>query len=270
MKTFFFFFLVLIFLIGVVNAQEEDAKYNFGSAQGAKELTISPGSEATTKLFFYNIYGNRITHITLEVGEAPKNWDVSIEPALHETDVVVSGIPTTVEENLFVEPGTDVAESIPDDVLEGIEYISSPVGFVGAKPVLITIKVPEDAKLGTVAKISIDGVASWLGQTGTAAITQGRSFEYTVTVASSEFSEIILEEAPQREEEKEEAVVVEKAEEEIEEERVSLAEPEIQVIEKVVEKEVQVGVSTTTFVGVVIVLLIVIAGLLIFFVIKKK
>jgi len=261
MKNFFYFFLVLIFLIGVVNAQEEDAKYNFGSAQGAKELTISPGGEATTKLFFYNIYGNRITHIILEVGEAPANWDITIEPALHETSVVVSGIPTTVEENLFVEPGTDVAESIPDDVPEGIEYISSPVGFVGAKPVLITIKVPEDAKLGTVAKISIDGVASWLGQTGTAAITQGRSFEYTVTVASSEFSEIILEKAPQREEEKVEVVIVQKVEE-VEEEKAP------QVIEKIVEKEVQVGIPTSTFVIVVAVLVIIIIFVVVF--LKKK
>ena len=264
MKTFSFFFLVLIFLIGIVNAQEEEAaKYNFGSAQGAKELTISPGGEATTKLFFYNIYGNRITHIVLEVADAPKDWEISIEPALHETDVVVSGIPTTVDENLFVEPGTDVQESIPDDIPEGIEYISSPVGFVGAKPVLITIKVPEDAKLGTVAKITIDGIASWLGQTGTAAITQGRSFEYTVTVASSEFSEIILEKAPQREEE-EEVVVIRETADEAEEE------PETKVIEEVVEKEVQVGVSTTTFVGVIILFLIIIIGLIIFFVVKKK
>ena len=263
MKTFFSFFLVLIFLISIVNAQEEAAKYNFGSAQGAKALTISPGGEAVTKLFFYNIYGNRITHIVLEVSDAPQGWDITIEPALHETNVIVSGIPTTVEENLFVEPGSDVSESIPDDVPEGIEYISSPVGFVGAKPVLISIKVPEDAKLGTVAKITIDGIASWLGQTGTAAITQGRSFEYTVTVASSEFSEIILEKAPVKEEEKEEVVVIQ-ASEEVEEEKAP------QVIEKVVEKEVKVGVSTTTFVGVVIVLLIVIAGLVIFFVMKKK
>jgi len=261
MKTFSFFFLVLIFLIGAVNAQEEDAKYNFGSAQGAKELTISPGSEAVTKLFFYNIYGNRITHIILDVGEAPKGWDITIEPALHETSVVVSGVPTTVEENLFVQPPSDVSESMPDDIPEGIEYISSPVGFVGAKPVLIKIKVPEDAKLGTVAKISIDGVASWLGQTGTAAITQGRSFEYTVTVASAEFSETILEKAPEKEEE---VVVVQKAEEK----ELVPAPTASQVVERVVEKEVQVGIPTSTFVIVVAVLVIILIFAVVF--LKKK
>ena len=215
MKTFFFFFLVLIFLIGIVNAQEEEPKYNFGSAQGAKELTISPGSEATTKLYFYNIYGNRITHISLSVAEAPKNWDITIEPALHETTVSVSGVPKTIEENLFVEPPSDVAESIPANIPEGIEYISSPVGFVGAKPVKIKIKVPSDEKLGIVTNIRIDATAAWLGQTGTAAITQGRSFEYKVTVLSKEFTETILEKAPERKDE----VVVVKEEEKVEEEK---------------------------------------------------
>ena len=161
---------------------------------------------------------------------------------------------------MFVEPGSDVQESKPDDVPEGIEYISSPVGFVGAKPVIITIKVPEDAKLGTVAKITIDGVASWLGQTGTAAITQGRSFEYTVTVASSEFSEVILEKAPERVE-KEEVIVVQEA---VDEGRVSLAEPETIIV----EKEVQVGIPISTFVGVITILVIIIIFGFVF--LKKK
>jgi len=255
MKKFLFFFLVLIFLIGIVNAQEE-AKYNFGSAQSAKELNIAPGGEATTKLYYYNIYGNRITHISLSVAEVPKNWIISIEPALHKTTVSVSGVPTTVEENLFVEPPSDVAESIPTNVPEGIEYISSPVGFVGAKPVKIKIKVPPDEKLGAVANVRIDAVAAWLGQTGTAAITQGRSFEYKVTVVSKEFTETVLEKAPER---KDEVVVVK------EEEKVEKA-PAPQVV----EKEAQVGVSTSMFIGVVVILLIIIAGMFIFFVMKKK
>jgi len=253
MKIFFSFFLVLIFLVGIVNAQEEDAKYNFGSAQGAKELTISPGSEATAKLFFYNIYGNRITHITLDVGDAPKDWDITIEPALHTSTISVSGVTTTVEENLFVEPGSDVAESIPDDVLEGIEYISSPIGYVGAKPVLIKIKVPSDEKLGTVVNIRIDGTAVWLGQTGTAAITQSRSFDYTVTVTSKEFTESILEEAP------EEEVIQESAGEKV-----------TTATSQVVEKEVKTGIPIGVFVGVVIILLIIIVGIFIFFSFKKK
>jgi len=258
MKTFFFFFLVLIFLIGVVNAQEEEAKYNFGSAQSAKEISIAPGDEVTTKLYFYNIHGNRITHISLEVGEAPKNWDISIDPALHEISVIVSGVTTTIEENLFVEPGSDVAESIPDDVPEGIEYISSSVGFVGAKPVKIKIKIPSNEKLGTAATVRIDAVAEWLGQTGTAAITQGRSFEYTVTVVSKEFTETILEKAPEKGEEAVEEVA-EGAAKEAEEK-----EPET----KVVEKEVQVGIPISTFVGVITVLVII--GIFVFIFISKK
>lgn len=192
MKKFFLFLLFLIILVGVVNAQEKEAKYNFGSAQGAKELTISPGDEISTKLYFYNIFGNRNTHIALSVGDVPENWDVSIEPALHKITVSVSGVSTIIEENLYLRPPSDVADTIPDDIPEGIEYISSSVGFIGAKPVLIKIQVPDDEKLGTVAKITIEAVASWLGQSGTAAITQSRSFDYTITVASKEFTEEII------------------------------------------------------------------------------
>jgi len=251
---------LLFALVSVFTLAQEEAKYNFGSAQSAKELTIAPGDEVTTKLYFYNIYGNRITHISLEVGEVPKNWDVSIDPPLHETSVIVSGVATTVEENLFAEPGSDVAESIPDDVPEGIEYISSPVGFVGAKPVLIKIKVPSNEKLGTVANVRIDGTASWLGQTGTAAITQSRSFEYIVTIVSKEFTETILEKAPEK---KEDVVIIKETAEEIGE---GPATP--QVVEKVVEKEVQVGVPISTFVGVIIVLVII--GIFAFVFMSKK
>ena len=116
--------------------------------------------------------------------------------------------------------------------------------------------MPSDEKLGIVTNIRIDATAAWLGQTGTAAITQGRSFEYKVTVLSKEFTETILEKAPERKDE----VVVVKEEEKLEEEKAP----------KVAEKEAQVGVPTSTFVGVVIVLLIIIAGLFIFFVMKKK
>ena len=251
MKKFFLFLLFLILLLGLVKAQEE-AKYNFGSAQSAKELTIAPGDDVTTKLYFYNIHGNRITHISLEVAESPKNWDITIDPPIHETTVSVSGVPTTIKENLFVEPPSDVTDAIPTNVPKGIEYISSPVGFVGAKPVKIKIKVPSDEKLGTVAKITIDGTATWLGQTGTAAITQGRSFEYKVTVVSSEFTETILEKAPE-------------TKEEVKEEK-----PSVPIEPRVVEKEVQVGVSTNMFVGVVVILLVIIVALVLFFVMKKK
>ncbi len=200
MKKFFIFLLVFTLLIGSINAQES-AKYNFGSMQAAKELNMAPGEVAITKLYFYNIYGNRITHISLSVGEAPENWEISFEPALHETTVEISGIPTTIEENLYVEV-SEAVEEIPEDIPEGIEYISSSVGYIGANPVEIKIKVPADEDFGKY-KITISALAEWLGQAGAVAFNQARSFDYDINVVSKEFTEEVIEKE-EVEEEKEE------------------------------------------------------------------
>jgi len=265
MKFFFLFLLIFSLLLSIAYAQEAP-KYNFASMQSDKSLSLAPGEQGITKLYFFNIDGNRITHIPLSIGEAPDNWDISFEPALHTTTVSVSGVPTTFTENLFVEP-SEAVDEVPKNVPEGIEYISTAVGFVGAKSVEIRIKVPVNEKLGTVGKITIDAVASWAGQTGAAAITQARSFDYTITVLSKEFTETILEEAPVKVE-KEEVVVVKESEQE----KLTPAPtaPATAPEPQIVEKEVQVGVSTNTFVGVVILFLVIIIGLIVFFVVKKK
>jgi len=261
MKFFFTFLLVFNLLLGTVYAQEAP-KYNFASMQADKALSLAPGEEGITKLYFFNIEGNRNTHIALSVGEAPDNWLISFEPVLHESTVIVSGVTITFNEHLYVEP-SEAVDKVPEDVPEGIEYISTAVGYVGAKALEIKIKVPVDEKLGTVGKIRIDASASWAGQVGAAAITQSRSFDYTVTVVSKEFTETVVEKAPEREEE---VVVEESVEEKVEEEKEPVAVQEPQIV----EKEVQVGVPTNTFIGVVIVFLIIIVGMFIFFVIKKK
>jgi len=241
-------------LLGIVYAQEEAPRYNFASMQSDKSLILAPGEQGITKLYFFNIEGNRNTHIALSVGGIPDNWDISFEPALHTTTVSVSGVPTTFTENLFVKP-SEAVDKVPGDVPEDVEYISTAVGFVGAKSVEIKIKVPVDEKLGTTDKVRIDASASWAGQGGSAAITQARSFEYTITVASKEFTETILDQAPVREEEKVEVVVIRET---AEEKELVQAPAAPQVIERVVEKEVQVGVSIPTFIGVITILVIII------------
>jgi len=190
MKKYLIILSILLILVSTVSAQEPP-KYNFGSMQPAKELSVSPGDSITTKLYFYNIYGNRITHISLSVSKAPEDWDISFDPPLHTTTVNISGIMTEVTENLFVEP-SEALEEIPETIPEGIEYISSSVGYIGAKPVLITISVPEDEKLGKSFNITISASAEWLGQTGAVAIKQSRDFDFTVKVVPKEFKEEIV------------------------------------------------------------------------------
>jgi len=185
--------LVLLALPLPVHA-DEPAKYNFASAQGDKELKIPPGQEGRGYIYFYNIDGNRITHVTLEVSQAPAGWEVSIEPPLAETQVLVSGIPTTVTENLYVEP-SELLTTEPQDVPEGMVSIKVPGrGYALGKPAQVVIKVPESAPLGSTGEITIAAEAAWLGQSGTAAVKQARDFDFSVTVVSgsTEYTEEII------------------------------------------------------------------------------
>ncbi len=181
-------------LLSMSVLSQEEAKYNFGSAQQTSKLTVSPGATVSTKLYFYNVFGNRITHISLSAEELPKGWSVTFDPLLHDVTVNISGVMTTIEENLNVEPPSDVFETKPETAPEGIEFISSPIGYIGAKPVVVTFSMPETERLGTSHNITIIGTAEYLGQTGTAAIKQTRGFDYAITVVAEEFTEEIVSE----------------------------------------------------------------------------
>lgn len=186
---------VLLLLVLPISAQaDEAAKYNFASAQGDKELRIPPGEEGTGYIYFYNIDGNRITHITLEVGQAPSGWEITIEPPIAETEVLVSGVPVAVEENLYVEPSELLTEE-PQDIPEGMVSIKVPGrGYALGKEARIVISVPDSVSLGTTGEITITGEAAWLGQGGSAAIKQARDFDFSVTVVSesTEYTETIV------------------------------------------------------------------------------
>jgi hypothetical protein len=208
MKKTCLFLLAALLLLALplpVYAEEEAAKYNFASAQGDKELKIPPGEEGRGYIYFYNIDGNRITHITLEVSQAPSGWEVAIEPPLSETQVLVSDMPVTVEENLYVEPSEPLAEE-PQNIPEGMVSIKIPGrGYALGKVAQVVVSVPESTPLGTTGEITIAGEAAWLGQSGSAAVKQARDFDFSVIVVSesTEYTETIVGqgEAPQSTEE---------------------------------------------------------------------
>jgi len=186
--------LLLMALSLTAYAEDDAAKYNFASAQGDKELRVSPGGEGRGYIYFYNIDGNRITHISLEVGKAPQGWEVSIEPALAETEVLVNGQMVTVLENLYVEPSELLSEE-PQDVPAGMVSIKVPGrGYTLGKQAQVVVKVPESVSIGSMGEITIAAEAAWLGQTGSAAVKQARDFDFTITVVSesNEYSETII------------------------------------------------------------------------------
>jgi hypothetical protein len=174
---------MLLVLAGPALAQEP-AKYNFASAQGEKELKIPPGGEGKGVIYFYNIDGNRITHVTLEVSQAPTGWEVSIEPPLAETQVEINGQVVNVTENLYVEP-TEVLSQAVESPPPGTVCISVPSrGYALAKEADIIVRVPDTAKIGDTGAITISATARWLGQSGAAAVSQERDFDFSVQVVS--------------------------------------------------------------------------------------
>lgn len=174
---------LLLALPPLVLAQEA-AKYNFASAQGTKQITVEPGGEGRGVLYFYNIDGNRITHITLDVSGAPGNWEAEIQPPQHEIEVEIGGSTITVTENLHVEPSELLSEEL-EDVPEGMLCISIPGrGYALAKAAYIVIRVSQSEEIGTRADILVSAEAEWLGQSGAAAIKQARDFEFSVEVVS--------------------------------------------------------------------------------------
>jgi len=186
MRIFLFFSLFFILLVGtlaIVHAQEGVPKYNLGSMQSDKSISIKPGQETSIKLYFYNIDGNRPTHIKLSIVEKPANWDISISPSLQTKEYEVSGVNISVDENLVVYPSN--ASVVAGQEIAGKEWISSKVGYINADYVTISIKVPENEKIGITDKIKINAIASWLGQAGSIALQQERDFEYSVTTTTT-------------------------------------------------------------------------------------
>lgn len=169
-------FLVLL-VSSFVIAQDELPQYNFGSAQGAKSLSGKPGQNIEGILYFYNVYGNRPTHIKLEIAEKP-DWEISLNPSVRSVPYEVSGVVQNVEENLVVYPSE--AQEKAGDFQEGKEWISSKVGYLHADYVKINIKIPENEEIGKTFNLKIKGTAFWLGQEGTIALQQEREFDYAI------------------------------------------------------------------------------------------
>lgn len=196
MKKLLFLFFIYLWLCSFAAAQES-AKYNLGSAQGAEDLTVSSGNDVVAKIYFYNVFGNRTTHIALSVATAPGDWGIEILPELTTETYDVAGVLTDVNENLAVE-ADEIVDEVPAEGREGFTFIPAPNvgGFIPAKEVWVTISVPVDEEIGKTFSVKIDAEATWLGQLGTVAFKQGRTFEYNITIIAEEFYERKVNGAP--------------------------------------------------------------------------
>ena len=185
---YFIFLLLFIFVI-------YSPLYDFGTMQEGNTGRTFPGGNISFNLYFFmdEKYGDRIAHIRVIPADVPAGWEVSTDPPIHPVRLNISGIVTTAEENIYVEP-KPVLPEVPPNPEPGIHYLFSPsgLGYLQAKRVTVTFRIPEDAELGQTYNLKIDGYANWYGPTAGVALTQSRPFRYSVTVAAREYSEEVL------------------------------------------------------------------------------
>ena len=185
--------LVSLLLISIILAPvsfcEDSPAYSLGTMQPTNTYRVSPGETTELEFYIFNAYGNRISHITLAVGENPGNFEV-ILPELKSNQWNISGIITTIEEHLYVEAMPVVLEQ-PIDPPEGIYYLKSTnvTGYIPAKKVVVSVVVPETAELGTTHKLTINALAKWYGDTGTAQVSQARPFLFNLIITTEEYTE---------------------------------------------------------------------------------
>jgi hypothetical protein len=135
----------------------------------------------------------------LYVKEAPEGWNIEINPEVHTEQFKVSGLTVNSTENLYVEPSVSTPD-IPEDKPEGLEYIrmEGVDGYIPAKVVKITIRVPEEEEAGKTFRVGVEAIANWFGQKGMVTFSQSRTFDYYITTISKEYSEEVLQ--PERSE----------------------------------------------------------------------
>jgi hypothetical protein len=189
---------ILFFILTPVVLAEEAPKYNLATTTATGTILIQPGETLKVPaIYFFNIYGNRITHVRLSLAIAPKGWDVKIEPEMHEVQVNISGTIVTASENLYVIPSKPVNE-VPAVVSEGMAYITlgGVEGNIPTKIAYLNITAPPDIPLGSTYSISVKAVGSWFGGAATLAFSQERSFTFTVQTVTHSFTEEIVQPTP--------------------------------------------------------------------------
>jgi hypothetical protein len=195
-KTILF---TIFFILAPIAVAEEAPKYNFATTQVNPTITIQPGETLRVPaIYFFNIYGNRITHVSLSLTSFPKGWNVNLEPEMHEIQVNISGTIVTANENLYVPPSQPVKE-VPAVVPEGMVYLTlgGVEGNVPAEVAYLNITAPPDTPLGSTYSISVKAVGSWFGQAATLAFSQERSFDFKVQTEAHKFTEEIIQPTPE-------------------------------------------------------------------------
>ncbi|MFC1998886.1 hypothetical protein ACFLVR_04515 [Chloroflexota bacterium] len=106
-------------------AEDEANKYNYSTAQGGKSIDVKPGGSSSGLIYFYNVDGNRITHVEFSPLTTPEGWTVTFDPPVSVDTVQIGGLDVTVRQNLYVIP-TEVQEDEITDPPSGYVNLDLP------------------------------------------------------------------------------------------------------------------------------------------------
>ncbi len=186
---FVILFAFLLFYFPLVNAA-----CSLGANPLSMDARAKPGQEVVATWNFYNLYGDRITHISVSKIQGP-DWEIRYEPALHEESYDVSGVIEKISENIGVEKMSVVLE-IPENPPEGVSYVKHPNqdGYIPIKSVKIYITVPDDAELWEDYKFVFEGKGNCFTEPGAVIPALATQLELNIKTTTDFYEKPITEE----------------------------------------------------------------------------
>jgi len=165
------------------------------------EAGAKPGETVVGTWNLYNLYGDRITHVTVEKTSGP-NWELNLEPSAHEARYEVSGVIQTITENVAIDQKAVVLE-IPENPPAGVDYVKHPneAGFIPVNPVKIFLTIPEDARIGQDYKFVFEAKGNCFSE-GSGAVIPGIATQLEFNVKpTTDFYEKLVDDSQTTEEE---------------------------------------------------------------------
>ncbi len=190
--TLFIFFFTFLLTITLAKA---------ACSIGANPLSMGaraiPGQTVIATWNLYNLYGDRTTHVKVDLMEGP-DWEITYEPALHEATYNITGVIQTIDENVALEQSSVVAVK-PETIPEGMDYVKHPneEGYIQVKTVNIYIKVPDDAELWKDHKFVFEALGNCFMEPGAVVPAIATQLEVSVKTIAGEFYEEVIEELPE-------------------------------------------------------------------------
>lgn len=200
-RIIFLFGIFFLLLFPLINA---------ACSLGANPLTMDarakPGQEIVATWNFYNLYGDRITHISVSKIEG-LDWEIRYEPSLHEESYEVSGVIEKINENVGVEKSSVVLE-IPENPPKGMDYVKHPKqeGYIPVKPVKIYITIPDDAKLWKDYKFVFEAKGNCFTEPGAVIPALATQLELNVKTTTEFYEKPVTEESEEEVAEEKEGI----------------------------------------------------------------